>query len=47
MVIIISIKYYIWNFMEKAIVKKIAKVSSDKSDIKHDNIKKLAMEMNN
>ncbi len=33
--------------MEKAIVKKIAKVSSDKSDIKYDDIKKFAMEMNN
>lgn len=35
------------NFMEKAIVKKIAKVSTDKSDIKHENIKKLAMDMYN
>ena len=35
------------NFMEKTIVKKIAKVSSDKSDIKHENIKKLAMDMYN
>jgi menaquinone-dependent protoporphyrinogen oxidase len=35
------------NFMEKAIVKKISKVSSDKSDIHHDNIKKLAMDLNN
>jgi len=34
------------NFMEKAIVKKIVKVTSDKSDINHDNIKKLAMELN-
>ncbi|HHZ01235.1 MAG TPA: flavodoxin [Tissierellia bacterium] len=33
------------NFMEKAIVKKIVKVSSDKSDIKHENIKQLAIEM--
>lgn len=35
------------NFMEKAIVKKVSKITSDKSDIKHDNIKKLAMELNN
>lgn len=35
------------NFMEKAIVKKIVKITSDKSDIKHDNIKGLAMELNN
>lgn len=35
------------NFMEKAIVKKISKVSSDKSDIHHENIKKLAMDLNN
>ena len=34
------------NFMEKVIVKKISKVTSDKSDIKHDNIKRLAMELN-
>jgi menaquinone-dependent protoporphyrinogen oxidase len=34
------------NFMEKAIIKKISKVSSDKSDIYHDNIKKLAMDLN-
>jgi menaquinone-dependent protoporphyrinogen oxidase len=34
------------NFMEKAIIKKISKVSSDKSDIHHDNIKKLAMDLN-
>lgn len=34
------------NFMEKAIVKKIVKVTSDTSDIKHDNIKSLAMEIN-
>lgn len=33
------------NFMEKAIVKKIVKVSSDKSDIKHENIKQFAIEM--
>lgn len=33
------------NFMEKAIIKKISKVSSDKSDIHHDNIKKLAMDL--
>ena len=35
------------NFMEKVIVNKISKVSSDKSDIHHDNIKKLAMDLNN
>jgi menaquinone-dependent protoporphyrinogen oxidase len=35
------------NFMEKAIIKKISKVSSDKSDIHHDNIKKLAMDLKN
>ena len=35
------------NFMEKTIVKKIAKITSDKSDIHHDNIKKLALELNN
>lgn len=35
------------NFMEKTIVKKIAKITSDKSDIHHDNIKKLAMEFSN
>lgn len=34
------------NFMEKTIVKKISKITSDKSDIKHENIKKLAMELN-
>jgi len=34
------------NFMEKLIVKKISKVTSDKSDIKHDNIKGLAMKLN-
>ncbi len=34
------------NFMEKVIVKKISKVSSDKSDIHHENIKKLAMDLN-
>jgi len=34
------------NFMEKVIVKKISKVAFDKSDIKHDNIKRLAMELN-
>jgi len=34
------------NFMEKVIVKKISKVTSDKSDIKHDNIKRLAMDLN-
>lgn len=33
------------NFLEKSIVKKISKVTSDKSDIKYDNIKKLAMEL--
>lgn len=32
------------NFMEKTIVKKIVKVSSDMSDIHHDNIKSMAME---
>ena len=35
------------NFMEKIIIKKIIKITSNKSNIKHDNIKKLAMEMNN
>jgi menaquinone-dependent protoporphyrinogen oxidase len=35
------------NFMEKAIIKKISKVSSDKSDIHHENIKKLAMDLKN
>ena len=35
------------NFFERAIVKKISKVTSDKSDIKHDNIKKLAIELSN
>jgi menaquinone-dependent protoporphyrinogen oxidase len=35
------------NFLERAIVKKISKVTSDKSDIKHDNIKKLAIELSN
>ena len=34
------------NFMEKTIVKKISKITSDKSDIKYENIKKLAMELN-
>ncbi len=34
------------NFMEKAIVKKIVKVTSDKSDIHHDNIKSMAIEFN-
>lgn len=34
------------NFMEKAIVKKVSKISSDRSDIHHDNIKKLAMDLN-
>lgn len=34
------------NFMEKAIVKKIVKITHDKSDIHYDNIKKLAMELN-
>lgn len=34
------------NFMDKAIVKKIVKVSSDKSDINHGNIKKLATDLN-
>ncbi len=33
------------NFMEKVIVKKISKIASDKSVIKHDNIKKMAMEI--
>lgn len=33
------------NFMEKVIVKKISKITSDKSDIKHDNIKKMAMDL--
>lgn len=35
------------NFMEKAIVKKIVKVTSDKSDILYGNIKKLAEEVYN
>jgi len=35
------------NFMEKAIVKKIVKITSDKSDINHDNIKRMATELNN
>lgn len=30
------------NFMEKLIVKKVAKVTSDKSDIRHEDIKKFA-----
>jgi menaquinone-dependent protoporphyrinogen oxidase len=34
------------NFMEKVIVKKVSKVTSDKSDILHDNIKKFAMDLN-
>jgi menaquinone-dependent protoporphyrinogen oxidase len=33
------------NFMEKTIVKKIVKITSDKSDINHDNIKGLAIEL--
>ena len=33
--------------LEKVIVNKISKVTSDKSDIHHDNIKKLAMDLNN
>lgn len=34
------------NFMEKTIVKKIVKVSSDMSDIHRDNIKSMAVELN-
>lgn len=33
------------NFMEKAIVKKIAKITSDKSDILYDNIIRMAIEL--
>lgn len=35
------------NFMEKVIVKKVSKITSDKSDILHGNIKKFAMDLNN
>jgi menaquinone-dependent protoporphyrinogen oxidase len=35
------------NFMEKIIVKKVSKITSDKSAIQHDNIKKFALDLNN
>lgn len=34
------------NFMEKVIVKKVSKITSDKSDIRHGNIKKFVEDFN-
>lgn len=39
-------KFSKMNFMEKTIVKKIVKVTSDKSDIRYENIKRMAMKLN-